>query len=70
MDRSRDQVVARANPAMVAVDDWLCGRIEAVGHAGGDHLPFVLGHVAGHAGTGHELLRYADVRTVEAGHAP
>lgn len=61
-------------PRLVAVENWLCGRIEAGGpaiaEADGDHLPFVLGHVAGHAGKGHELLRYADVRTVEAGHAP
>ena len=60
-------------PRLVAVDDWLCGRIEAVGGtvtdgADGDHLPFVLGHVAGHAGPGRDLLRYTDVRTIEAGH--
>jgi flavin reductase (DIM6/NTAB) family NADH-FMN oxidoreductase RutF len=60
-------------PRLVAVDDWLCGRIEAVGDAigdaAGDHLPFVLGHVAGHTGKAQELLRYAEVRTIDAGHA-
>lgn len=63
-------------PRLVAVDDWLCGRIESVGDAvpggtgDGDHLPFVLGHVAGHAGRRPELLRFGDVRTIDAGHAP
>lgn len=54
-------------PRLADVSDWLCGRIHAVHDLDGDHVAFVLGRVAAHTGGG-ALLRYADVRDLEAGH--